>query len=184
LPFGWVFEGLRKITSGNQILVQYKFGEDTVPKNKPMTPPPPELEAEEIGSYQTNLTDTTLEELLGIYPRVIYYPRTVPDNALKKVQYLQIGDSWTIIMDFLLDRRNVLFRQDDILGQGAAGRGYGADTEISFHRIDNVEYMVAELRYGIVNVNWVKNNKLFELTCNLTVDEALLLAQCIEPYNP
>jgi len=185
LPFGSVFEGLRKITRVNQILVQYRFGEETLPKTtKIQPPPPPDTEIEVMDSYQTNLTATTLDELSNIYPKVIYYPANVPYDALKEVQYLQIGDSWTIIMDFLIDRRNVLFRQNDIIGQGAVGRGYGSDTEISFHRINGVEYMVAELRYGLVNINWNKDNKLFELTCNITVDEALLLAQFIEPYQP
>ncbi|HHT46857.1 MAG TPA: hypothetical protein GX004_06145 [Firmicutes bacterium] len=68
------------------------------------------------------------------------------------------------------------------MGKGATDVGYGSDAEVYFRRLEGVEYMVAELRYGIVNVRWTKENKLFELTCNLPVEEALSTAQSVDPY--
>jgi hypothetical protein len=68
------------------------------------------------------------------------------------------------------------------VGKGATDVGYGSDAEVYFRRLEGVEYMVAELRYGIVNVRWTKENKLFELTCNLPVEEALSTAQSVDPY--
>ena len=42
--------------------------------------------------------------------------------------------------------------------------------------------MAAALRYGIVNIRRTKKNKLFELTGNLTVEDALAVAQSVVPY--
>lgn len=57
------------------------------------------------------------------------------------------------------------------------------DAEASFHRLEGIEYMVAELRYGIVNIRWTKESKPFGLTCNLTVEEALSVAQAVVSYH-
>ncbi len=184
LPFGWVFRELRKIASDDQILIQFRFGQESAPAQPMMPPPPPKMEIEEVQVYQTNLTETTLEELAVIYPGIIYSPQNTAVSDLKTAQYLQFGDKWIIMLDFLVDRHNILLRQEDILGEGAAGIGYGPDTEISFHRLDDVEYMVAELRYGLVTVRWLKDNKNFELTCNLSVEDALTVAQSVSPYSP
>ncbi len=181
LPFGSVFEGLKKFFGEEQTLIQFKFGKETSRAKTP--PPPPEEDMEEMMTYQTNLVETSIEELLGIYPKTVYYPSYLPDSSLKKVQYLKMGDKWTILLDFLLDRKNILITQDDIIGEGAAGIGYGSDAKIDFHRLDGVEYMTAELRYGIVNVKWCDNDKLFDLTGNLSVDEALSIARSLEPYK-
>jgi len=69
------------------------------------------------------------------------------------------------------------------LGEGSTGIGYGSDTIVSFHRLDDVEYLVAEHRYGIVTVKWTKDNKIFDMTSNLTVDESLSVAQSVGPYH-
>jgi hypothetical protein len=180
VPFGWVFQGLKKIVGDDFVLVQYKYGEETAPNKS--TPPPPESDMEGTITYQTNLTDTSLEELLDLYPGALYYPRSIAEKDLISAQYLQAGDKWIILLDFLVDRHNILFQQEDIVGKGAAGVGYGNDAEVYFRRLEGVEYMVAELRYGIVNVRWTKENKLFELTCNLPVEEALSTAQSVDPY--
>ena len=82
-----------------------------------------------------------------------------------------------------MDRHNILLQQRDILGQGTMSVAYGDDAEVSLHRMEGVEYMAAELRYGIVNVRWTKENKLFDLTCNLTVAEALSVAQSVVSYE-
>lgn len=182
VPFGWVFQELKKIVGDDYVLVQFKFGEEATPK-KSTPPPPPEPDMEETVVYQTNLTKTSLEELLDIYPGVLYYPQSIAERDLKDAQYLQAGDKWIILLDFLVDRHNILFQQEDILGKGAAGVGYGSDAEVYFRRLEGVEYMVAELRYGIVNVKWTKENKLFELTCNLPVEDALSVAQSVVPYH-
>jgi hypothetical protein len=182
LPFGWVFQGLKKIVGDDYVLVQFKFGDEEAPKKS--TPPyPPEPDDEEIVSYHTNLTDTSLEELLDIYPGMLYYPRSIAGKDLKTAQYLQAGGNWLILLDFLVDRHNILFQQEDILGKGAAAVAYGGDEEVYFRRLEGVEYMVAELRYGIVNIRWTKESKLFELTCNLPVEEALSVAQSVVPYH-
>jgi len=183
LPFGSVFQGLKKFFGAEQTLIQFKFGEETDHPKSKTPPPPPEEDMEEMMTYQTSLVETSIEELLSIYPKTIYYPSYLPDSSLKKVQYLKMGDKWTILLDFLLDRQNILVTQDDIIGEGGMGIGYGADAEINFHRLDGVEYMTAELRYGIVNVKWCDNNKLFDLTGNLSVDEALSIARSLEPYK-
>ncbi|NLL22023.1 MAG: hypothetical protein GX263_09850 [Firmicutes bacterium] len=180
VPFGWVFQGLKKIVGDDFVLVQFKYGEETAPNKS--TPPPPESDMEGTITYQTNLTDTSLEELLDLYPGALYYPRSIAEKDLISAQYLQAGDKWIILLDFLVDRHNILFQQEDIVGKGAAGVGYGNDAEVYFRRLEGVEYMVAELRYGIVNVRWTKENKLFELTCNLPVEEALSTAQSVNPY--
>ncbi len=183
LPFGWVFHGLRQYVTGDQTLVQFSFGGDATSAG-PKTPAPPEFDVTEIEAPKTNLTETTLAELPEIYPGVLYYPNKISTGALKKSQYLQTGDMWIIMLDFSVDRYDILLRQQDILGEGAAGMGFGADTEISFHRLDGVEYMVTEHRYGIVGVNWNKDHKLFDLTSNLPVEEALAVAQSVQPYIP
>lgn len=182
LPFGWVFQGLRQFVTGEQTLVQFRLGEDTGPA-QPMTPPPPEFDVTEIEVPQTNLTNTTLENLLSIYPGVLYYPQGISSNAIKTIQYLQFGDTWTILMDFSVEGYDILLHQRDILGEGSMGMGFGADTEISFHRLNGVEYMVTEHRYGIVGVKWNKEHKLFELTSNLSVEDALALARSVAPYS-
>ena len=180
VPFGWVFQGLKKIVGDDFVLVQYKYGEETAPNKS--TPPPPESDMEGTITYQTNLTDTSLEELLDLYPGALYYPRSIAEIDLISAQYLQTGDKWIIMLDFLANEHNILFQQEDIVGKGAAGVGYGSDAEVYFRRLGGIEYMVAELRYGIVNVRWTKENKLFELTCNLPVEEALSTAQSVDPY--
>jgi hypothetical protein len=180
VPFGWVFQGLKKIVGDDFVLVQYKYGEETAPNKS--TPPPPESDMEGTITYQTNLTDTSLEELLDLYPGALYYPRSIAEIDLISVQYLQTGDKWIIMLDFLANEHNILFQQEDIVGKGAAGVGYGSDAEVYFRRLGGIEYMVAELRYGIVNVRWTKENKLFELTCDLPVEEALSTAQSVDPY--
>jgi hypothetical protein len=180
VPFGWVFQGLKKIVGDDFVLVQYKYGEETAPNKS--TPPPPESDMEGTITYQTNLTDTSLEELLDLYPWALYYPRSIAEIDLISAQYLQTGDKWIIMLDFLANEHNILFQQEDIVGKGAAGVGYGSDAEVYFRRLGGIEYMVAELRYGIVNVRWTKENKLFELTCDLPVEEALSTAQSVDPY--
>ena len=180
VPFGWVFQGLKKIVGDDFVLVQYKYGEETAPNKS--TPPPPESDMEGAITYQTNLTDTSLEELLDLYPGALYYPRSIAEIDLISAQYLQTGDKWIIMLDFLANEHNILFQQEDIVGKGAAGVGYGSDAEVYFRRLGGIEYMVAELRYGIVNVRWTKENKLFELTCDLPVEEALSTAQSVDPY--
>lgn len=60
----------------------------------------PEPDDEEIVSYHTNLTDTSLEELLDIYPGMLYYPRSIAGKDLKTAQYLQAGGNWLILLDF------------------------------------------------------------------------------------
>lgn len=184
LPFGSVFQGLKKFIGAQSTLIQFDFGEETARRGAKAPPPPPEDNMEEMITYETNLVDTSLEELTDIYPKTLYYPYYLPDSSLKKVQYIDFGGKWTILMDFLFDGCNILFTQDDIIGQGAAGVGYGADAEIDFHRLDGVEYMTAKLRYGLVNVKWSNNEKLFDLMCNLSVEEALAVAQSLEPYTP
>ena len=183
LPFGWVFQELKKIVGEDYILVQFKFGDEAAPKE---STPSPFLEPDDMGetvSYHTNLIDTSLEELLDIYPGVLYYPRSIAAKDLKTAQYLQAGGKWLILLDFLVDRHNILFQQEDVLGEGAATVAYGDDAEVYFRRLEGVEYMVAELRYGIVNIRWTKESKLFELTCNLPVEEALSVAQSVSPYH-
>jgi len=163
--------------------VQFKFGDEAAPKE---STPSPFLEPDDMGetvSYHTNLIDTSLEELLDIYPGVLYYPRSIAAKDLKTAQYLQAGGKWLILLDFLVDRHNILFQQEDVLGEGAATVAYGDDAEVYFRRLEGVEYMVAELRYGIVNIRWTKESKLFELTCNLPVEEALSVAQSVSPYH-
>ncbi len=184
LPFGSVFQGLKKFIGAESTLIQFNFGEEQNRSRAKTPPPPPEDDPEEMMSYSTNLVESSLEELTEIYPKTLYYPSYLPDSSLKKVQYIDFGGKWTILMDFLFDGCNILFTQDDIIGQGAAGVGYGADAEIDFHRLDGVEYMTAKLRYGIVNVKWSNNEKLFDLMCNLSVEEALSVARSLEPYNP
>lgn len=181
MPFGWAFQGLKKIVGNDFVLVQFKYDEETA-HEKSTPPPPPEADMDGTITYQTNLTDTSLEELLDLYPGVLYYPRSIAERDLTTAQYLQAGDKWIILLDFLVDRHNILFRQEDIVGKGAAGVGYGSDAEVYFRRLEGVEYMVAELRYGIANVRWTKENKLFELTCNLPVEEALSTAQSVDLY--
>ena len=51
-------------------------------------------------TYQTNLTDTSLEELLDLYPGALYYPRSIAEKDLISAQYLQAGDKWIILLDF------------------------------------------------------------------------------------
>ena len=182
LPFGWVFQGLRQFVTGEQTLIQFSIGGDKAPA-PPKTPPPPDFEVTEIEVPQTNLTSTTLDELLQLYPGILFYPQGMSEAALKTTQYLQFGEIWTIMMDFSDDGYDILLSQRDILGEGSMGMGFGADTVISFHRLDGVEYMVAEYRYGIVGVKWNKERKFFELTSNLPVDEALALAQSVQPYD-
>lgn len=182
LPFGWVFQGLRQISVGDQVLIQFNFGRDT--SKRPMPPPPPPDDIEEIEVYQTNLTTTSIAELTGIYPGVLYYPQSIAKEHLKTTQYLQLGDKWIIMLDFSYDRYDILLRQEDIMGQGSVGIGYGPDTEVSFHRLDDVEYMVAEHRYGTVTVKWTRDNKLIDMTSNLTVEESLSVAQSVGPYTP
>ncbi|NLX91479.1 MAG: hypothetical protein GXZ07_07810 [Firmicutes bacterium] len=184
LPFGSVFQGLKKFIGEQSTLIQFDFGEETARREAKTPSPPPEEDPEEMMSYSTNLVDSSLEELAGIYPKMIYYPSYLPDNTLKKVQYIEIDGKWTILMDFLYNGCNILFTQDDIMGHGSAGVGYGADAEIDFHRLDGVEYMTAKLRYGLVNVKWSNKEKLFDLMCNLSVEEALAVAQSLEPYSP
>lgn len=70
-----------------------------------------------------------------------------------------------------------------MLGEGSVGMGFGADTEVNFHRLDGVEYMILEHRYGVVSVNWNKEHKLFELTSNLPVEDALAIARSVEPHT-
>jgi hypothetical protein len=182
LPFGWVFGELRKFATGDQVLVQFKLGDDAAPAS-PMPPPPP-FEIEEIEVYKTNVTEITIDELLAVYPGVLYYPHTIDENNLRTASYVQFGDMWNILMDFHYKRADILLSQRDILGEVAAGIGYGPDTEVSFHRLDGVEYMVAELRYGMVDIKWSKDKKLFDMTSNLTVEEALSVAQSVSPYQP
>ena len=179
-PFGWVLQGLQKIVGDDYVLVRFNFGEEETSKKSMLPPPPPDTEEPVI--YQTNLIDTSLEELLEIYPGVLYYPCSLADRDLKAAQYLQTGDSWTIFLDFLVERHNILLRQQDILEQGTMAVAYGDDAEVSFHQLEGVEYMVAELRYGIVSVRWTRDSKLFELTGNLTVEEALSVAQSVVSY--
>jgi hypothetical protein len=184
LPFGSVFQRLHKVITGDQVLVQFSYGED--PAFPEGIEPPPVLTREDIErmeTVETTLTETTLEELLDIYPGVLYYPGDIPLSAFKKVEYMELGGHWTIIMDFSREKQNITFWQEGPIKSGASGRGYGPDTEISFHRLDGVEYMAAELRYGIVKVTWMKDDMLFELTGNMTVEEALLLARSVEPYS-
>ena len=181
LPFGSVFQSLKKFIGAESTLIQFNFGEQTAPRWAKTPPPPPEEDLEEMMSYSTNLIDSSLEELTEIYPKTLYYPSYLPDSSLKKVQYIDMDGKWTILMDFIFNDCNILFTQDDIIGQGAAGVGYGADAEIAFHRLDGVEYMTAKLRYGLVNVKWSNNEKLFDLMCNLSVEEALAVAQSLEP---
>lgn len=186
LPFGWVFQELRQYVTGEQTLVHFRLGEETAPaqpKNPPPPPPPPEFDVAEVEAPQTNLTDTTLENLLSIYPGVLYYPQDLSSDALKTTQYLQLGDTWNIMMDYSVDGYDILFIQRDIMGKGSMGMGFGADTEISFHRLDGVEYIVTEHRYGIVGVKWNKEQKLFELTSNLPVEDALEMARSVAPYT-
>ena len=123
------------------------------------------------------------EELLDLYPGALYYPGSIAKRDLISTQYLQAGDKWIILLDFLVNEHHILFRQEDIAGKGAAGVGYGSDATVYFRRLEGVEYMIAELRYGIVNVRWTKENKLFELTCNLPVEEALSTVQSVDPYR-
>jgi hypothetical protein len=181
VPFGWVFQGLKKIVGDDFILVQFKYGEKAAP-DKPKSPPPPESDMEGTITYQTNLTDTSLEELVSLYPGTLYYPRSIAERDLISAQYLQTSDRWIILLDFLINGHNILFQQEDIVGEGAASVGYGSDAKVYFRRLKGVEYMVAELRYGIISVRWTKENKLFELTCNLPVEEALSTAQSVDPY--
>ncbi len=143
---------------------------------------PPDFEVTEIEVPQTNLTETSLDELLQLYPGVLFYPQDMNASALMNTQYMQFGDMWTIMMDFSYDGYDILLNQRDILGEGSMGMGFRADTVISFHRLDGVEYMVAEYRYGIVGIKWNKEHKFFELTSNLSAEEALGLAHSVAPY--
>lgn len=176
-PFGWVLQGLQKITGDDYVLVRFNFGTDEAPEK--LLPPPPPPDTEEPVTCQTNLIDISLRELLEIYPGVLYFPRSLAAEDLKTVQYLQAGDSWIIFLDFLAEGHNILLQQQDIRGQGTMSVAYGDDAQVSFHRLEGVEYMAALCRYGIVNVRWTAENKLFDLTGNLTVEEALAVAQSV-----
>ncbi len=182
LPFGWVFQGLKQFATGEQTLIQFNVGGDKTPA-RPKPPPPPDFDVTEIEAPQSNLTDTTLDELIRLYPGVLFFPQGMSIATLKATRYLQFGEMWTIIMDFSYDGYDILLSQQDIVGEGSMGMGFGADTEISFHRLDEVEYMVAKYRYGIVGVKWNKERKFFELTSNLPVDEALALARSVAPHD-
>ncbi|MDO9535376.1 MAG: hypothetical protein Q7J85_08610 [Bacillota bacterium] len=180
LPFGHVFQDFKKLILDDQIHIQFSYGEDSILKpSEPFL----DLEVIEIGPAYTTFIETTIEELLHIYPNVLYYPQDISISTLKTVEYIGPLDHCNIVMDFYVGHQDILFRQRNAGEKGGVGMGFGAGTEVSLHRIDGVEYMVVEHRYGIVGVKWMKDGYFFELDVNSTVEEALSLAQSVKPYE-
>ena len=189
LPFGHVFQNFKKLVFDDQIHIQFSYGEDPTPK--PGEPFPehemgPEMEPGiiESGPAHDTFIETTLEELLDIYPKTLYYPQNIPVSALNKVEYLGPLEHCNILMDFSIENQDIMLRQRYAGERGSVGMAFGADAEVTLHRIDGVEYMVVEHRYGLVGVKWMKDGYYFDLDGNLTVEDALLIAQSVQPYLP
>ena len=65
---------------------------------------------------------------------------------------------------------------------GVSGKSFDKDdTNISFYRSSGIEYMIAEMRYGIVQITWIMEDKQFDLSANLPVETALEIAQSVKP---
>jgi hypothetical protein len=88
-------------------------------------------------------------------------------------------------MDFRINDVNILFSQKDTGEGGHYGMGYDIeDTDLTMHQIDGIQYLVYKRRYNIVEVDWFMHGKVFNITGNLPVEEALSLARSVEIYKP
>ncbi|MGV8150077.1 MAG: hypothetical protein ACLKAN_13855 [Alkaliphilus sp.] len=131
-------------------------------------------------SVQAAFTDTSLAELLKIYPETLYYPSSLSSADLQNVRYLQRGDLWIIAMDFLKEQNTITFTQE-ITGEiSFADKEYSHNVDVSFYQIDTVKYTVLELNHDLIKINWFANGKKFHLSGDLTVKEGLSIASSIK----
>lgn len=188
--FAYPFQQLTKIVTDNgDTLIQYSYeaGESSpadVKMDRSLELPSTmqdETEAAEAQLFVTNLTTTTLEELKDLYGGEIYLPQDLPPEDLEEVKYLTTGDLWTIIIDYKGEDYDLLFSQRELGQVSSTGAAYPRDTGVTVQRLDGVEYLVAEGRYGITNIRWIKENKEFEITVNKSPEDALKIASSTRP---
>mgnify|MGYP000901098914 CR=1 FL=1 len=85
-------------------------------------------------------------------------------------------------MDLNLDGSDLVFIQQDTPGGGVSGKSFdNDDTNVFFYRSSGIEYMIAEMRYGIVQITWLWEDKQFDLSGNTSVENALEIAQSVKP---
>jgi len=177
-PFQFPFHNLvQKVINSTQLLFQFDLKEQDIPDG--VAPPP--LVDEEI-TTETGLVDTDIETLKSIYSGTIFYPNMISKEQLQKTEYYNHDFLWVIIMDFKINGSDVVLIQQDTPMTGGSGKSFDKDdTKVSFYRSDGIEYMIAEMRYGIVQITWFMEDKQFDLSTNSTPETTLEIAKSVEP---
>lgn len=132
---------------------------------------------------QIAFTNTSLAELLKIYPETLYYPSYISSATLQNVRYLQKDGMWIITMDFLKKQNNITFTQETTNKASFTDKEYSHNANVSFYQIDTTKYTVLKLNYDLIKINWFTDDKKFYLSGNLTTKEGLSIASSIEPYE-
>jgi hypothetical protein len=177
-PFLFPFHRLvRQVINNTQSLFQFDLKEQDIPDD--ISVPPVIEEEKAIG---TDFIESDLDTIKSIYPDTLFYPGGISKDTLQKIEYYKHDFLWVIIMDFKVNGSNVVFIQQDFPTGGVSGKSFDTDdTNVSFYRSGGVEYMIAEMRYNIVQITWVMEDKQFDLSANLPVETVLEIAQSVEP---
>ncbi len=172
----------RKLISETQMIIQFNTDEKDVPAD---TQEPDFDRIYEVEGPQYSFNEINFEDLIALYEGDLYIPAPIPLSRLKKIQYCEAGNLFTIIMDFRDGDRDIVFTQEDTGEGGYYGKGYDVeDTEVTLQQVNGIQYLVYKRRYNIIEVDWHMHKKAFNITGNMSADEALSLAQSVEIYKP
>ncbi len=132
---------------------------------------------------QAAFTNTSLAELLKIYPKTFYYPASISADDLQNVRYLQRDDLCIITMDFLKEENSITFTQEITNKTSFVDKEYIHNADISFYQINTTKYVVLKSNQDLLKIIWFADGKKFHLSGNLTVTEGLSIASLVKPYK-
>ena len=178
LPFGSFFHNVIKeyIDETRVNIRHFFFGESDVPEHiREVTPE----DTERIHTGDM-ITETNIEELLGLYEGDFYFFKDASLEDVQRVYYYEIDASWVIYCDLLINNSSITFMQRDLSDKKNIGKTYDVDdTEVYFERTDGIEYMISRQRFDVVEIEWIYENKLFKISSTLDVERMLEMAQSV-----
>ncbi len=183
LPFGSVFENfIERFIGGTQKNIQ--FGE--MPSNDISISEVIGEELEQVGPTQVDFIESSLSDLLNVYPNQLYIPKLLAQTSPEIVRYLEVNENkWIIEILFVDNEYDVVFKQKDLLENDSDIKSIDVESaEISFHRLEGIEYKIIDHRYNLLEINWIKDNKQFTIIGNITKEHALDLAKSVDVYLP
>jgi len=131
---------------------------------------------------QLGYVETTLEELLAIYPYNLYVPRDVLFADLKSILYETFSEEhWNVLFNYEGGALDFSLHQERAPELTSFAVGYdNEDTEAYFLYANGIEYLVRQDRYNLIRVTWFQHGVKFTLFGNLTSDQAMAVSRSLK----